>query len=96
MRFLLFGVGGVFIAIFMWQREGLPGKVAVIIAIVFIIKSSMVKTRSKYLEDKIKRQRDKIISERMEKRIDKLHDYLGETAIIFQKYLDESKEGDNK
>jgi hypothetical protein len=70
-KFLLLGIGGAFIAVFMWQSEGLPGKAIVIISAVFIIGGAIVRTRSKFLDEKIERQRDKIILERMEKYLDK-------------------------
>jgi hypothetical protein len=96
MKFLLLGIGGLLLAVFMWQSEGLLGKTIVIITAIFIIASAVIKTHSKFLNDKIEHQRDKIISERMEKRMDKLQDNLGEMSIHFQKYLDESKKGDDK
>jgi hypothetical protein len=95
-KFLLLGIGGIFLAVFMWRSEGLWGKIMVIIVMVFIIAGSVIKTYSKYRNKKFEHQRDKILLERMERRIDKLDTNIGEIAIIFQKYLDAFKEEDFK
>jgi hypothetical protein len=88
-KFLILGIGGVLLAFIMWRSEGFMGKAIVIVTVVFIIAEAIVKTHKKYLADKIKQQKDKIILERMEKHIVKLHDNLGEMAIRFQKHLDD-------
>jgi hypothetical protein len=93
-KFLLIGSSGVLLAIFMWQSEGLRGKVIVIAVSVFIAASAIAKTYSKYSDEKLERQRDINLMEKilMENRIDSLDLHLGEIAGRFQKYLDEYKE----
>jgi hypothetical protein len=98
-KYLILGIGGFLLTILMWRSEGSMGKTIVIIMVVFIVGKAIVKTHSKYLHEKTKHQKDKIILEHMEKqikRIDRLNDNLGKTAVRFQKYLDDSKEGDVK
>jgi hypothetical protein len=68
------------------------GKAAVTAITVFIVISAIARTYSKYMDDKIQCQ----MAEQIVKRIDKVHDNLGEVAIRFQKYLDKSKKGDFK
>jgi hypothetical protein len=83
----------------MWRIGGLLGKGIVIAIAVFIIGEAIVKTHSKYSEEKNKHQKDKIILEQMKKRIvriDRLDDNLGEMAARFQKYLDDFKEEGSK
>jgi hypothetical protein len=93
-KFLLIGISGVLLAVFMWQSEGLQGKAIVIAVLVFIIASAIIKTYSKYLDERLECQRDRDLTEKilMENRIDNLNLHLGEIAGRFQKYLDESKE----
>jgi hypothetical protein len=96
---LLLGVGGSLLAIFMWQSEGLMGKAIVIAIAIFIVGEALAKTHSKYSDEKIEHHKDKTILEQMEervKRIDRINDNLAEMVARFQKYLDDSKEGDLK
>jgi membrane protein implicated in regulation of membrane protease activity len=96
-KFLILGIGGIFLAVLMWQVEGLMGKTIVIVILVFIVAGALVKTCSKYLDDKIKRQKEKeTVSERVGERIDRLNDNLGRIAIRFQRYFYDFKEGDTE
>jgi hypothetical protein len=98
-KILLIGIGGILLAVLMWQIEGLTGKAIVTLAVIFIVGGAIAKTHSKYLNDKIERQRDRNILEQMErrvKRIDRINDNLEEMVARFQKYLDDSKDRDLK
>jgi multisubunit Na+/H+ antiporter MnhG subunit len=46
-KFLILGIGGIFLAVLMWQVEGLMGKTLVIAILVFIVAGALVKTCSK-------------------------------------------------
>jgi multisubunit Na+/H+ antiporter MnhG subunit len=91
-KFLILGLGGILLAVLMWQGEGWAGKAIVIIVGIFIFTNAITRTHSKFINYKT----NKDIEEQVVRRIDKIHDNLGETAIRFQKYLDESKKGDDK
>jgi hypothetical protein len=98
-EFLLIGTGGILLAVIMWQSEGLMGKALVIVIAIFIAGGAINKIYSKHLSEKIEHQKDKIILEQMErrvKRIDRINNNLGKMAALFQKYLDDSKEGELK
>jgi hypothetical protein len=93
-KFLILGFGGIFLLVGMWRVEGLAGKTIVIIILAFIVARAIIEVCSKYLDDKIKRRKEKeTVLEQVEKRIDKSDDNLGKPAVRLQKYLDDSKKG---
>jgi hypothetical protein len=96
MKFLLIGTGGIFLFIILWQGEGWTGKVIVIAIAAFIIAGTITKTHSEYFEDKIGHQIDSVIEEQTGERFDRLYGNFGKIASRFQKYLDDSKEGDDE
>jgi multisubunit Na+/H+ antiporter MnhG subunit len=91
-KFLMLGIGGILLAVLMWQGEGWVGKTIVIIVAIFIFANAVIRTHSKFINYKA----SKDIERQVAMRIDKIHNNLGEVAIRFQKYLDESKKGDVK
>jgi hypothetical protein len=93
-KFVLIGIGGMLFTILMWRSEGLFGKAIVIIVAVYIVVGAIIKTHSKYLDEKnkIKHQHEKILLERM----GKIDGNIKEIAIRFQRYLDEDKKENTK
>jgi hypothetical protein len=89
-RFVI-GSLGVAALVFVWMNGGIGGKAAVGLMTIVIVSGAIVQVRNKIREQKVKRQRDV----RIANRIDHLSDNLGEMAAYFQKYLDNSK-GDCK
>jgi hypothetical protein len=90
-KFLLIGISGIFFAVLMWRSEGLFGKAIIIMIALFIVAGAVVKTHSKYLNDKIKHQGKGILLERIKERIERTDKLNEEIAIRFQKYFNEFK-----
>jgi ABC-type uncharacterized transport system permease subunit len=62
-KFLLLSLGGIFLAIFLWQGEGWTGKMIDIVTAVFLVTKAVAKTFLKFADEKIERRRNKTITE---------------------------------
>jgi hypothetical protein len=75
------------ILVLIWHSDGVTGKIIVAVLAFLIVINAVLKVYQKLLDEKIERQRDEIIANRMKTRVTRFSNSLGRRLYAFKSML---------